>query len=418
MPFRSSPSATTIADTATIVCTLLTLLNAASGIHTAAAHFLGAVMNSATETSVTGLGWNLTDTASGLAATPGLLRRAKGSLYSHEKMTLALLNAVHFGAVLPGFSAWGFASVIKSVEAIGVKALIYNGGVVLGATAALAGSSFAFAAGMFVNASISGYAWYRALQDDAPYTMMEDKIVEYDELEEKIKRLGDEFHILRQKKMFHEDERLKRENLENKVAILKAKQDQIKHDVEALYAYALQKPADSIANSGKSLETSSLADPSKESLGEPALKPAGSTLNSAKDQKEKITLDVLRITGKTADTLKKSTLHKEGEALIQKQISDKRFDTIANIAGGIGAVLGGLAVLFPPAALPLLAGCAVCFAVCAVMKGIQWYEKREAVKNLNEKNANRSIPSTSSVPLPTAPDAGGVHVSTSSMRIG
>lgn len=297
--------------------------------------------------AVNGVGWNLVDSVGGIFATPKLFKEARESvLDSHIKTTLAWTSTVYFSTVLPALSLWGFSTLIQSVQTIGLKAVIVSG-VGLGAAVALASSAFAFAGGMFVVAAIAGFDWYRAAQKSEPVMLLRDRLRQYDALQKKIDACSDE----------RVDEKQK---LTQKLA-------RIKQQAEALAWYCNENNNDNDKLKVK------LTDSDKD---HPVFKEA--IVASSEQHRSEQT--------------------KLAEYLIQKQrdkVKEKRFDTIANVIGGVGALLGGLALLIPPALIPLTIGAVVCFAISSMMKGYQMYGKyqlaKEKKKALEESKGDAAL---------------------------
>lgn len=276
--------------------------------------------------SLTGVIWNLIDSAGGICFIPALLKQAADSaLHVSSKKMLSYLHTVYFTTVLPALSLWGFATTVQSIKTAGLKAVL-SSGAALGATAALAASAFAFAGGMFVAAGFSGFSWYRATQKVDPVALLQDRLKKYDALTLKINAC---------------------ENNPEKKIILEKKQNRIQQQVSALFFYC---------ENDEKIKTK---------------------LTDAEKSHSAVT--------KQSD-LQNSEKSKIATYLIQKQqdkLKEKRFDCMANIAGGLGALLGGLALLIPPAAIPLVIVGVTFFMISAAMKAYQLYQKR-ALKNNQE----------------------------------
>ena len=284
--------------------------------------------------TMSGVGWNLADSVGGILATPRLFREAKDSVLDPKiKTALAWTNAIYFSSVLPALSIWGFATLIQSVKAAGIKAIVLST-ITLGAATALASCAFGFAAGMFIVAAISGFAWYRAAQKSEPVVLLRDRLKQCDVLQKKINACADD---------------VEKEKLHVKLR-------RIKLQAEALFYYG---------------------DTNDDTL----------KVKLTDDDRNHLVLKEAAIKVSTLSVDERDQLQNKQKALatylIQKQqdkIKEKRFDTFANAIGGVGAVLGGLALLIPPAAIPLMIASVICFAISSAMKAYQLRQKYQLAK--------------------------------------
>ncbi|OGT43850.1 MAG: hypothetical protein A3F13_05595 [Gammaproteobacteria bacterium RIFCSPHIGHO2_12_FULL_40_19] len=310
-----------------------TILAALSLIATLSSAPLDLVTQSLLAGAVSGIGWNLADSVGGILAIPKLFQAAKESvLHPHIKTALAWTNAIYFSTVLPALSLWGFATLIQSVKAVGIKAVVASA-VTLGASAALAGSAFAFAGGMFIVAGIYGFDWYTAAQKSEPVVLLRDRLKQCEVLQNKINECTDA---------------QERQKLIEKLA-------RMTEQAEAL-AYYCNKHNDTLK---VQLTDDDENHPIfKEAVDSKKLTPIEQPLHREKQEK---------LAG----------------YLIQKQqdkAKEKRFETIANTIGGVGALLGGLAFVIPPLAIPLLVGSVICLAISSAMKGYQICQKYQLAK--------------------------------------
>lgn len=293
--------------------------------------------------------WNYVDSVGGLGMGVYDIKKANASLLNrNSKLSLYSIQLIWSLVIMPGLTGWAAYTTIESLAKTGTwKSLIATSGVSLGASTALATSSFVFAGAMFLGASLSAYAWYRAQKKTNPVNLEIDRRERIQELNTNINKL--EMDIEKQQEKISS---FRTESI-NETSRKKDKIDQKIKKIE----FHVKKNKEKIESFKKK---KNIFENQKEALS----KYNNFKLNLSTDQPTNEEKKLVNF-------------------LIEKQkikAEKKKEETIAWVAGGVGAVCVGLGILFPPAAIGLGIAAAGFFAVTSTIKFRQLSDKRRDAK--------------------------------------
>lgn len=326
-------------------------------------HFIpGGALVGAITNIITGPFWNWWDSWYGAqAANNDLTAAAKSKNRKQSKHFFATANQFWSKLAMPGLTAWGAALIIKSfvidvIIAHNAQTMLSGAAFSVALTAA-ALSSFAFAGAMFIAAAQSGWNGYKSWRKiDAEYLLTDRKEklqslnAEYQENTITLETIATRINALQQNPILILEE--------HRAAHPENYEDDDFFDEDFQYD-------ENTAEKEAETERISLHEQAEE------LKERQAYLHHIKPRLEK------QITALQApDSLLKYYLrakqqHKAGQRLL---------DTTAWMFAGVGAVCGGLALLFPPAAIGLGLVCAGCYAIAAGIKIKQLWDKHKANK--------------------------------------